>query len=30
MITKYSLDDANAALCDLKDRKILGRAVINP
>ncbi len=27
---KYSLDDANAALCDLKDRKILGRAVINP
>ncbi|MDH3501852.1 MAG: alcohol dehydrogenase [Nitrosopumilus sp.] len=31
MISKrYSLDDANAALEDLKARKILGRAVINP
>lgn len=27
---RYSLDDANAALEDLKARKILGRAVINP
>ena len=27
---RYSLDDANIALNDLKDRKILGRAVINP
>jgi propanol-preferring alcohol dehydrogenase len=27
---KYSLDDANTALEDLKARKILGRAVINP
>ena len=27
---KYSLDDANIALEDLKARKILGRAVINP
>ncbi|MCV0372073.1 MAG: alcohol dehydrogenase [Nitrosarchaeum sp.] len=31
MISKrYSLDDANTALEDLKARKILGRAVINP
>ncbi len=27
---RYSLDDANTALEDLKARKILGRAVINP
>lgn len=27
---RYSLDDANQALHDLKDRKIIGRAVINP
>ena len=27
---RYSLDEANAALEDLKARKILGRAVINP
>lgn len=27
---RYSLDDANQALQDLKDRKIIGRAVINP
>ncbi len=27
---RYSLDEANNALQDLKDRKILGRAVINP
>ena len=27
---RYSLDDANAALEDLKARKIVGRAVINP
>jgi len=27
---RYSLDDANTALEDLKERKILGRAVINP
>ena len=27
---RYSLDEANSALQDLKDRKILGRAVINP
>ncbi|MDI1495181.1 MAG: alcohol dehydrogenase [Cenarchaeum symbiont of Oopsacas minuta] len=27
---KYSLNEANMALNDLKDRKILGRAVINP
>ncbi len=27
---RYSLDDANAALEDLKARKIIGRAVINP
>lgn len=26
----YSLDDANSALNDLKNRKIVGRAVINP
>ena len=26
----YSLDDANQALEDLKNRKIIGRAVINP
>ena len=31
MISKrYSLSDANTALNDLKDRKIVGRAVINP
>ncbi len=28
--THYSLDDAGNALNDLKDRKIIGRAVINP
>jgi propanol-preferring alcohol dehydrogenase len=27
---RYSLDNANAALEDLKARKIIGRAVINP
>ncbi len=27
---RYSLDEANQALHDLKDRKIIGRAVINP
>jgi len=27
---RYSLDDANTALTDLKARKIIGRAVINP
>ena len=27
---RYSLDDANQALEDLKNRKIIGRAVINP
>ncbi|MGH1566722.1 MAG: alcohol dehydrogenase [Nitrosopumilus sp.] len=27
---RYSLDEANTALNDLKDRKIIGRAVINP
>jgi propanol-preferring alcohol dehydrogenase len=27
---RYSLDDANTALEDLKARKIIGRAVINP
>ena len=27
---RYTLDDANTALNDLKDRKIIGRAVINP
>jgi propanol-preferring alcohol dehydrogenase len=27
---RYSLDDANTALNDLKNRKIIGRAVINP
>lgn len=27
---RYSLDEANSALHDLKERKILGRAVINP
>ncbi len=27
---RYSLDDANTALSDLKARKIVGRAVINP
>ena len=27
---RYSLEDANAALEDLKARKIIGRAVINP
>jgi propanol-preferring alcohol dehydrogenase len=27
---RYSLDDANKALEDLKSRKIIGRAVINP
>jgi propanol-preferring alcohol dehydrogenase len=27
---RYKLDDANVALEDLKARKILGRAVINP
>jgi len=27
---RYTLDDANQALQDLKDRKIIGRAVINP
>jgi len=27
---RYGLNDANAALNDLKARKILGRAVINP
>ena len=26
----YSLDDANQALEDLRNRKIIGRAVINP
>ena len=26
----YRLDDANSALEDLKNRKIIGRAVINP
>ena len=30
VISEISLDDANTALQDLKDRKILGRAVINP
>jgi propanol-preferring alcohol dehydrogenase len=31
IITKrYTLDEANTALEDLKARKILGRAVINP
>lgn len=31
IVTKhYSLNDANAALNDLKERKIVGRAVINP
>jgi len=27
---RYALSDANSALEDLKARKILGRAVINP
>ncbi len=27
---RYALDEANAALEDLKARKIIGRAVINP
>jgi propanol-preferring alcohol dehydrogenase len=27
---RYTLDEANAALEDLKARKIVGRAVINP
>ena len=27
---KYTLDEANTALKDLKARKIIGRAVINP
>jgi len=27
---RYSLDEANTALEDLKARKIIGRAVINP
>ena len=27
---RYSLDETNAALEDLKARKIIGRAVINP
>ena len=27
---RYSLDDANTALNDLKERRIIGRAVINP
>ena len=27
---RYTLDDANTALEDLKNRKIIGRAVINP
>jgi len=27
---RYYLDEANKALHDLKDRKIIGRAVINP
>jgi len=27
---RYTLDEANQALQDLKDRKIIGRAVINP
>jgi len=27
---RYSLDEANSALNDLRDRKIVGRAVINP